>query len=220
LASGTHSLALRHQFASAAQQKDASTLGMWVFLVTEIMFFGGMFCAYTVYRSLYASAFGAGSNHLDVMLGAASTAVLIGSSFTMALAVNSAETGNRRALLVNLVITILLAAAFLVTEMSEWYQLHQEHLMPGSAFRFEGADPGHVQLFFSMYFSMTGLHASHVLIGIGLLTVTAIRAARGAFPAGYSTPIEIAGLYWHFVDLVWIFLFPLYYLVARHAAHG
>ena len=92
--------------------------------------------------------------------------------------------------------------------------------MPGAAFRFEGADPGHAQLFFSMYFSMTGLHASHVLIGIGLLTVTAIRVARGVFPAGYFTPIEIAGLYWHFVDLVWIFLFPLYYLVARHAAHG
>ena len=92
--------------------------------------------------------------------------------------------------------------------------------MPGSGFHFEGADPGHVQIFFSMYFSMTGLHASHVLIGIGLLTVTAIRVARGAFPPGYYTPIEIAGLYWHFVDLVWIFLFPLYYLVARHAAHG
>jgi cytochrome c oxidase subunit III len=220
LASGTRTLALRHQFASAEQQKDASTLGMWIFLVTEIMFFGGMFCMYTVYRSLYATAFGAGSNHLDVTLGAVSTVVLIASSFTMALAVNSAETGNRRALITNLIITILLAAGFLVTEMWEWYQLHQEHLMPGSGFRFEGPDPGHVQIFFSMYFSMTGLHASHVLIGIGLLTVTAIRAARGTFPAGYSTPIEIAGLYWHFVDLVWIFLFPLYYLVARHAAHG
>ncbi len=220
MASGTRTLALRHQFASAEQQKDASTLGMWIFLVTEIMFFGGMFCMYTVYRSLYATAFGAGSNHLDVTLGAVSTVVLIGSSFTMALAVNSAETGNRRALVTNLIITILLAAGFLVTEMWEWYQLHQEHLMPGSGFRFEGPDPGHVQIFFSMYFSMTGLHASHVLIGIGLLTVTAIRAARGTFPAGYSTPIEIAGLYWHFVDLVWIFLFPLYYLVARHAAHG
>ena len=220
MASGTRTLALRHQFASAEHQKDASTLGMWIFLVTEIMFFGGMFCMYTVYRSLYATAFGAGSNHLDVTLGAVSTVVLIASSFTMALAVNSAETGNRRALITNLIITILLAAGFLVTEMWEWYQLHQEHLMPGSGFRFEGPDPGHVQIFFSMYFSMTGLHASHVLIGIGLLTVTAIRAARGTFPAGYSTPIEIAGLYWHFVDLVWIFLFPLYYLVARHAAHG
>jgi cytochrome c oxidase subunit III len=220
LDSGTSTLALRHQFSSAEQQKDVSTLGMWIFLVTEIMFFGGMFCMYTVYRSLYSSAFGAGSNHLDVTLGAVSTVVLIGSSFSMALAVNSAATGKNRALLVNLIITILLAAGFLVTEMWEWYQLHQEHLMPGSGFHFEGADPGHAQLFFSMYFSMTGLHASHVLIGIGLLTVMAVRAARGTFSQGYFTPIEIAGLYWHFVDLVWIFLFPLYYLVARHAAHG
>jgi cytochrome c oxidase subunit 3 len=209
-------LALRHQFDNVEQQKDASTFGMWVFLVTEILFFGGMFCCYTVYRSLYPSAFGHASNHLDVMLGAISTAVLICSSFTMACAVNSAATGAKNALVAFLWLTILFAAAFLAVEMSEWHMLYKEGLMPGFNFTYRDVDPAHVQLFFCMYFAMTGLHASHVTIGIGLLAVMAFRASKGAFTPQYYTPIEISGLYWHFVDLVWIFLFPLYYLIARH----
>jgi len=209
-------LALRHQFDNVEQQKDASTFGMWVFLVTEILFFGGMFCCYTVYRSLYPSAFGHASNHLDVMLGAVSTAVLICSSFTMACAVNSAATGAKNALVAFLWLTILFAAAFLAVEMSEWHMLYKEGLMPGFNFTYRDVDPAHVQLFFCMYFAMTGLHASHVTIGIGLLAVMAFRASKGAFTPQYYTPIEISGLYWHFVDLVWIFLFPLYYLIARH----
>jgi len=211
-----HTLALRHQFDNVEQQKDASTFGMWVFLVTEILFFGGMFCCYTVYRSLYPSAFGHASNHLDVMLGAVSTAVLICSSFTMACAVNSAATGAKNALVAFLWLTILFAAAFLAVEMSEWHMLYKEGLMPGFNFTYRDVDPAHVQLFFCMYFAMTGLHASHVTIGIGLLAVMAFRASKGAFTPQYYTPIEISGLYWHFVDLVWIFLFPLYYLIARH----
>jgi len=211
-----HTLALRHQFDNVEQQKDASTFGMWVFLVTEILFFGGMFCCYTVYRALYPSAFGHASNHLDVILGAVSTAVLICSSFTMACAVNSAATGAKNALVAFLWVTILFAAAFLVIEMSEWRMLYKEGLMPGFNFTYGDVDPAHVQLFFCMYFAMTGLHASHVTIGIGLLAVMAIRASRGVFTPQYYTPIEISGLYWHFVDLVWIFLFPLYYLIARH----
>jgi cytochrome c oxidase subunit 3 len=209
-------LALRHQFDNVEQQKEASTFGMWVFLVTEILFFGGMFCCYTVYRSLYPSAFGHASNHLDVMLGAISTAVLICSSFTMACAVNSAATGAKNALVAFLWLTILFAAAFLAVEMSEWHMLYKEGLMPGFNFTYRDVDPAHVQLFFCMYFAMTGLHASHVTIGIGLLAVMAFRASKGAFTPQYYTPIEISGLYWHFVDLVWIFLFPLYYLIARH----
>ena len=209
-------LALRHQFDNVEQQKDASTFGMWVFLVTEILFFGGMFCCYTVYRSLYPSAFGHASNHLDVILGAVSTAVLICSSFTMACAVNSAATGAKNALVAFLWLTILFAAAFLAVEMSEWHMLYKEGLMPGFNFTYRDVDPAHVQLFFCMYFAMTGLHASHVTIGIGLLAVMAFRASRSAFTPQYYTPIEISGLYWHFVDLVWIFLFPLYYLIARH----
>ena len=211
-----HTLALRHQFDNVEQQKDASTFGMWVFLVTEILFFGGMFCCYTVYRSMYPSAFGHASNHLDVILGAISTAVLICSSFTMACAVNSAATGAKNALVGFLWVTILFAAAFLVIEMSEWHMLYTEGLMPGFNFTYRDIDPAHVQLFFCMYFAMTGLHASHVTIGIGLLAVMAIRASRGTFTPQYYTPIEVSGLYWHFVDLVWIFLFPLYYLIARH----
>ena len=211
-----HSLALRHQFDDVAQQKDASTFGMWLFLATEVLFFGGMFCCYTVYRSLYPAAFGAASNHLSLLWGGVSTAVLICSSYFMACAVNSAATGKNKAIVGYLVVTILFAVAFLVIEMSEWHGLYQEGLMPGFNFTYNEGDPRHVQLFFSLYFSMTGLHASHVTIGIGLLTIVAFRAARGTFSPQYFTPVEIAGLYWHFVDLVWIFLFPLYYLIARH----
>jgi len=211
-----HSLALRHQFDDVEQQKDASTLGMWLFLATEVLFFGGMFCCYTVYRSAYPAAFGHASNHLDLILGGVSTAILIISSFTMACAVNSAATGARNALVGFLGLTILFALAFLVIEMSEWRMLYHEGLMPGFNFTYKEFDPAHVQLFFCMYFAMTGLHASHVTIGIVILAVMAIRAWRGAFSPGYFTPIEISGLYWHFVDLVWIFLFPLYYLIARH----
>ncbi len=211
-----HSLALRHQFEDVAQQKDASTLGMWIFLATEILFFGGMFCCYTVYRSSYPHAFGIASNHLEVLWGAVSTVVLICSSFFMACSVNSAATGHRKALVGFLVLTILLAIAFLVIEMSEWYLLYKEGLMPGLNFTYKGVDPGHVQLFFCMYFAMTGLHASHVTIGIVILIIMAFRAYAGVFTPAYYTPVEISGLYWHFVDLVWIFLFPLYYLIARH----
>jgi cytochrome c oxidase subunit III len=211
-----HSLALRHQFDDVEQQKDASTLGMWLFLATEILFFGGMFCCYTVYRSAYPVAFGLASNHLNLILGAVSTAILIVSSFTMACGVYSAATGARNALVRFLGLTILFAVAFLVIEMSEWHMLYKEGLMPGFNFTYKEIDPGHVQLFFCMYFAMTGLHASHVTIGIVILAVMAIRAWRGVFSPAYYTPIEISGLYWHFVDLVWIFLFPLYYLIARH----
>lgn len=211
------SVILREQFETPEQQRDVSTLGMWVFLVTEIMFFGGAFTAYTVYRSFYPAAFGEGSNHLDVMLGAVSTAVLIGSSFFMAMAVHSGAVGNRKLLVIFLLLTVLLAGAFLFIEMSEWHELYKEHLMPGSSFHFEGPNPRQVQLFFSMYFATTGLHAMHVSIGIVLLLVMAFRAYADKFSPAYYTPIEMAGLYWHFVDLVWIFLFPLYYLIARHA---
>jgi cytochrome c oxidase subunit 3 len=211
-----HTLALRHQFDDVDQQKDASTLGMWLFLATEVLFFGGMFCCYTVYRSIYPAAFGLASNHLNVILGAVSTAVLIVSSFTMACSVNSAATGARKALVAFLATTILFGLTFLAIEMSEWHMIYKEGLMPGFNFTYHEIDPGHVQLFFCMYFAMTGLHASHVTIGVVLLSVMAIRAVRGAFSPAYYTPIEVSGLYWHFVDLVWIFLFPLYYLIARH----
>ena len=215
-----HTLALRHQFDNVDQQKEASSFGMWLFLATEILFFGGMFCCYTIYRSAYPVAFGIASNHLGLMLGAVSTVILICSSFTMACGVTSAATGQRKALVTFLSLTILFAVAFLAIEMWEWHMLYEEGLMPGFNFTYKETDPSHVQLFFCLYFSMTGLHASHVTIGIVLLAVMAFRAFGGAFGPQYYTPIELSGLYWHFVDLVWIFLFPLYYLIARHVAHG
>ena len=211
-----HTLALRHQFDDVEQQKEASTFGMWIFLATEILFFGGMFLCYTVYRSLYPTAFGHASNHLSVIWGAVSTAVLICSSFSMACSVNAAATGAKNLLVALLIVTVLFGLAFLVIEMSEWHGLYQEGLMPGFNFTYHEVDPRHVQLFFCLYFAMTGLHASHVTIGLVLLSVMAFRAFGGAFTPQYYTPIEISGLYWHFVDLVWIFLFPLYYLIARH----
>jgi cytochrome c oxidase subunit 3 len=215
-----HTLALRHQFDNVVQQKDASTFGMWLFLTTEVLFFGGMFCCYTVYRSLYPEAFGVASNKLNLVWGGVSTAVLICSSYFMACAVNSGATGKKKGIVAYLAITILFAIAFLVIEMSEWHGLYAEGLMPGFNFTFHEGDARHVQLFYSLYFSMTGLHASHVTIGIGILSVMLFRSARGSFSPEYYTPIEIAGLYWHFVDLVWIYLFPLYYLIARHVHHG
>lgn len=211
-----HSLALRHHFASREQQKEASTLGMWVFLVTEVMFFGGMFLAYVVYRSWYPEAFAAASHHLDLVLGAFNTAVLIGSSLTMALAVRAAQLGARRGLMLFLILTMALGSVFLVVKGFEWHHKYVENHIPGPNFHYEGPLAGNVQLFFSLYFGMTGLHAFHMVIGLGLLGTLLYFAWRGKYTAEYNTPIDMAGLYWHFVDIVWIFLFPLLYLIGRH----
>ncbi len=208
--------AVAHQFDDADQQHEAASLGMWVFLVTEVMFFGGMFTGYTVYRSQFSTAFAHASNHLDVILGTLNTAVLLTSSLTMAMAVNSAQLGRRRALTVFLLLTIVLGSAFLGIKFYEYHLKFVEHLVPGPNFLFDGPDANHAELFFSFYFAMTGLHALHMIIGIGLLAVLAVQASRGMYGHDYFNPVEISGLYWHFVDLVWIFLFPLLYLVGRH----
>lgn len=205
-----------HHFDDVEQQHEASWLGMWVFLATEVMFFGGMFAGYFVYRHWYPQAFAAASNHLDVLLGGINTAVLICSSFTMALAVHSAETNKRKALVLFLVSTIVLGTVFLGIKFFEYHSKFVEHLVPGNAFAFPGRFEGQAEIFFSFYFAMTGMHAVHMIIGIGLLSVLAWRAKRGRFSAAYHTPVELAGLYWHFVDIVWIFLFPLLYLLGRH----
>lgn len=211
------SLALREQFDTPAQQKDASILGMWLFLVTEIMFFGGLFTAYTLYRAAYPSVFGAASSTLSITLGAANTIVLLCSSFTMAMALHSAQLGKRRHLITYLILTIAIGSVFLGIKGYEWYGKFVEHHVPGPSFHMEGqVMQGEAQLFFSLYFAMTGLHALHMIIGIGILSVLAVRAYRGRFNSLYYTPVDIAGLYWHFVDIIWIFLFPLLYLVDRH----
>jgi cytochrome c oxidase subunit 3 len=205
-----------HQFDDAAQQYEASTLGMWIFLATEVMFFSGMFSGYTVYRAAYTEAWGAASRHLDIALGATNTVVLLGSSLTMALAVRSGQLGRRGGQVVFLLLTMLLGSVFLGIKGLEYYHKFVEHLVPGASFQWEGLQPRNAQLFFSFYFAMTGMHALHMVIGLGILTVLLIMALRGRFTPGYHTPLEVSGLYWHFVDIVWIYLFPLLYLVDRH----
>jgi cytochrome c oxidase subunit III len=190
---------------------------MWLFLVTEVMFFGGMFCAYTVYRALYPATFGRASSSLNVVMGAANTAVLICSSLTMVLAVHYAQLGRRRLVVLFLILTMLVGGVFLGVKAVEWHEKFVEHHVPGASFHLEGEPmQAQAQLFFALYFAMTGLHALHMVIGIGILTVLAIRAQRGRFSAAYNSPVDVAGLYWHFVDIVWIFLFPLLYLIDRH----
>jgi cytochrome c oxidase subunit 3 len=208
---------LKHHFADLRQQREAATLGMWVFLVTEVLFFGGMFAAYLIYRVWYPTSFGEASRELDLWLGAANTAVLITSSLTMALAVHAAEAGKRRALVGFLVLTMALGATFLVVKGFEYHHKWVDHLIPGPSFQIHGVDPQHAQIFFSLYFALTGLHAAHMVIGLGLLTVILIMSLRGRFTREWNTPVEISGLYWHFVDIVWIFLFPLLYLIDRHS---
>jgi cytochrome c oxidase subunit 3 len=221
LASEAHAetLALREQFDTAEQQKDASTLGMWIFLITEIMFFGGMFLAYTVYRTAYPIVFAVASSSLNVYIGAANTVVLLCSSLTMVLAVRAAQLGNRKAIVTFLILTLLLGGIFLGVKAYEWNEKFQEHHIPGPTFHLEGVTPaeqGHAQLFFSLYFAMTGLHALHMVIGAGILSVLIYQARQGRFAPDYMTPVDVAGLYWHFVDIIWIFLFPLLYLIDRH----
>ena len=211
-----HHSALAHHFESLDQQNEAATLGMWVFLVTEALFFGGLFAAYSLYRNWYPEAFAAASHELDIVLGGINTVVLITSSLTMALAVHAAQTGERRLLLWLLMATMALGAAFLGIKGVEYYHKFAEHHVPGPAFSFEPDPFGHAQIFFSLYFVMTGLHALHLVIGLGILTVMLWWSWNGTITAEYASPIEISGLYWHFVDIVWIFLFPLLYLIGRH----
>jgi cytochrome c oxidase subunit 3 len=210
-------LALREQFNTAEQQKDASSLGMWIFLITEVMFFGGMFAAYTVYRSAYPGVFGAASRTLNAAIGAINTAVLLCSSFTMVMAVRAGQLGRRKQIAVFLILTLLLGMVFLGVKGYEWNEKFQEHHIPGPSFHMEGAGlQDHAQLFFSLYFAMTGLHALHMVVGAGLLSLLLYQNHRGRFSAAYYTPIDMVGLYWHFVDIIWIFLFPLLYLIDRH----
>jgi cytochrome c oxidase subunit III len=220
-----HGPELVHQFEDKEQQREAGTLGMWTFLITEIMFFGGMFCAYVIYRSLHPHGFELGSHLLEVKFGATNTAVLIGSSLTMAMAIRSAQVGKRKSTVIAfLVVTMLLGLTFVGVKLYfEWYHDYLEHIVPGFGFVYRpewGADAPMVQMFMVFYFFMTGLHALHMVIGIGILTVLTIMTSRGRFSPRYYTPLEISGLYWHFVDIIWIYLFPLLYLIGGRYARG
>jgi cytochrome c oxidase subunit 3 len=213
--SHAHHPAQQHHFDTMVQQQEAATLGMWLFLVTEVMFFGGLFMAYLLYRVWYPEAWSEGSRELDIMLGGINTAVLIASSLTMAMAVRSAQTGYPRATVNWLLVTMALGLTFLVIKFFEYEHKFELNHVPGPNFVFEGPHADQVQIFLSLYFTMTGLHALHMVIGFGLLSVIAWMAYKRRFSPEWYTPVEMSGLYWHFVAIVWIFLFPLLYLVDR-----
>ena len=226
----------RHHFETEQQQREAGSFGMWLFLLTEIMFFGGMFFAYLLYRNWYYDAFVPASNQLSVPLGTLNTIILISSGFFMALGVWAAEVRNRNLLVLFLVLTNVFGLAFLGVKSMEYREKWDKHHIPGATFDISefvnppinaktGKATEHplapdmaqkTQIFFFLYFAMTGMHAVHMIIGIVLLFWLTWRAWKFEFSAGYVAPIENFGLYWHFVDIVWLFLFPLLYLINRH----
>jgi cytochrome c oxidase subunit 3 len=209
------STVIAEQFDDLEQQHGAARLGMWVFLATEVMFFGGLFLAYTVYRYLYPDTFVAASRHTEVILGGANTAVLLFSSTLMALAVRASQLGKRRQLVRLLLATALCGIGFMVIKGFEYHKDFVDHLVPGASFIWHEANPRAAELFFWLYFTMTGLHAIHVTVGILVMLVLTLLAQRGQFQNGNPVAVEIAGLYWHFVDIVWVFLFPLLYLAGH-----
>lgn len=288
-----HPPGLQHQFEDMGQQQESASIGMWMFLVQEIMFFGGMFTVYLVFRSKFPMAFAAGSNHLNVFWGAGNTVVLIVSSLTMALAVHFAQLGKRNLQVITIILTMILGATFLGVKAIEYYdkwhdgivpitglnrrvkgdaehtptaadhnettkatsaehQTEENYVNPRGEFQWPDAslaqkakdenfltasekletgyftngsiDNGKfrdkVRIFFYIYFAMTGLHALHMIIGLGLMTWLLWKAWRGSYTSEYYAPVEMSGLYWHFVDIVWIFLFPLLYLLGRHFGGG
>ena len=233
------------QFETLDHQKDSATFGMWVFLAQEVLFFGGLFMAYTVNRHAFSTAFGAGSNTLDLRLGGFNTVVLILSSLTMAMSVWGAQVGKKKVVTWMLFFTLVLGSVFLGVKVVEYKQKFDHHLIPGKSFdmRYVSQHPelsatpekaaeekeeiekafekdpnlnAHAQLYFSLYFGMTGLHALHMIVGAGLLLWLIKDSLAGRYTPSYNTPVETVGLYWHFVDIVWIYLFPLLYLIDRH----
>ena len=210
---------LQAPYRDLEHQRETATLGMFVFLLTELMMFGGLFCAYLVYRTLYLPSFLEASRHMDLTIGAVNTAVLICSSLTMVLGVQAAQQGRRKAIVMWMVLTMLFGGVFLALKGVEYHHHWAMHEVPGINFDFSSAVPlvevGKVQLFFALYFIMTGLHALHMLIGLGLVTWVTIAAHKGRYSPAYHNPVENVGLYWHFVDIVWIYLFPLLYLISR-----
>jgi cytochrome c oxidase subunit 3 len=236
---------LRHHFADEVQQRNAAALGMWWFLGTEIMFFGGMFCAYLIYRRWYFPEFAVASRSLDLVIGTFNTTVLICSSLTVAMSVRAAQLGKHKVQVKMLLLTLLFGLSFIGIKGIEWHKKYVEHHIPTFDYnvvggegdlvfknaRFLGIDKlqndpvklrqreadiqRHTQIFYSLYFALTGMHAIHMIVGVGIFIVITWMAYKGRFTPEYHTPLEIAGLYWHFVDIVWIYLFPLLYLIDR-----
>ena len=209
----THDAHVQHHFADAEQQRESAKFGMWLFLLTEVLLFGGLFVAYGVFRAWYPEMFINAHKHLDVILGGINTVVLITSSLTMALSIRSMQINNKKQTIFYLILTLLFALTFLVIKYFEYSHKIELGQLPGKLFTYQGIQGSNPHIFFSIYFAMTGLHGIHVLIGMIVIGWILIRIAKNHFSPEYYTPIEMAGLYWHLVDMIWIFLFPLLYLI-------
>lgn len=205
---------LAHHFHEPTQQIEAAKLGMWLFLATEVLLFGGLFVAYAVYHYLHPELFKAAHRYLDVSLGALNTLVLLFSSLTVVLAIHAAQQNKQKWVIVNLLITLVCAATFLVVKYIEYSHKFEAGLLPGYYFT-NGTMPApdEAHIFFGIYFLMTGLHGIHVVLGMAVLSWLLYRTIKGEFGSQFYTPLEIGGLYWHLVDVIWIFLFPLLYLI-------
>jgi cytochrome c oxidase subunit 3 len=222
-----HTPALKHHFEDLGQQHACERLGIWMFLATEVLFFGGLFGAYTVYRLWYTAEFELASSFLNRTIATVNTVFLITSSLTMTLAIRSAKLGDRAALIRNLLITAALGAAFMVMKGFEYAQDFEENLLPGARFADEfrhkaverGLDPGKVQLFLCFYYIMTGIHGIHILVGIGCILWLVWEAWRGTIPPENYSTVEVVSLYWHLVDAIWLFLMPLLYLAGAGYGH-
>ena len=207
---------LQHHFRDLEQQREASELGMWIFLMTEVLLFGVLFASYTVYRVSYPGVFAEASRELSAPIGAINTAVLIASSLGMALAVYGAQTNGRKYLLAGLTLAIILGTTFMVIKGFEYHDHYKHAQVPGLNFYYPKPQAHEAEIFFFLYFAMTGVHAIHLTVGIILVAFVLVRAYRRRFSSTYYTPVEVTGLYWHFVDIVWIFLFPMLYLINIH----
>jgi cytochrome c oxidase subunit 3 len=203
-----------HHFESADHELEAAKEGMWLFLLTEVLFFGGLFCAYGIFRSMYPEMFHEAHHMLNWKMGATNTVILITSSLTMAMAVSACQKAQPKKAIVNLLATLALAGGFLVVKFFEYEHKIHDGLLPGALFTNKELLHPKAPLFFSIYFGTTGLHGFHVICGMVAIIWLLLRTIRGDFDQGYFLPVEMVGLYWHFVDLVWIFLFPLLYLVS------
>lgn len=211
--SSTHPKHLQHHFSDTEQQAESAKLGMWIFLVTEVLLFGGLFCAYAIFNAYYPDTFINAHKALNWKLGGLNTIVLITSSVTMALAIRSMQLNDKKKTLMLLASTLLLAAVFMVIKYFEYSHKFHVGQLPGKFYTYEGIAGTNPHIFFSVYFLMTGLHGFHVLGGMGVISWLMYRVQKNHFSAQYYTPIEMTGLYWHLVDLIWIFLFPMLYLI-------
>jgi cytochrome c oxidase subunit 3 len=209
-----HALALQHadHFESVAQQEHAAHLGMWLFLTSEVLLFGALFGLYTGYRLEYRADFAQAVHHNNILLGTVNTAILITSSFSAAWAVHSAKRGSRRGLLGSLFITLALGLCFLVFKFIEYSQHFAEGIYPGALYAYKELPTHGANIFFTLYFFITGLHALHVIGGLSALGVLTWLAARGRHTPQRYTSLELGVLYWHLVDVIWIFVWPLMYL--------